>query len=143
MTTNDQMRALCEAATEGPWHSKQNDHSYTIFPVNGPQDGIVSSYGHYRTQESKKSDAAFIAASRQWVPQALTQLSEQAARVKILEDALEMLFSRWENGTPCHEFCGEDGEVGGNSLGNAFKLTAEEESQIIALIPKALKGAGK
>lgn len=43
-----------------PWYSAPNDFSYTIYPVEGPKDGVMTSYGHYRDKENKEVDAAFI-----------------------------------------------------------------------------------
>lgn len=45
--------------------------------------------------------------------------------------ALELLYDKWENGLACYE----DGDPESGFVGNAFKLTEEEENQILALIP--------
>ena len=50
-----------------------------------------------------------------------------------LRAALTMLYDKWENGDPCYQ----DADEANDSLGNAFKLTDEEEKQILALIPAA------
>lgn len=48
-----------------------------------------------------------------------------------LRAALAMIYDKWEDGTPCYE----DPEDFTGHLGNAVKLTAEEEMEILALIP--------
>lgn len=48
--------------------------------------------------------------------------------------ALVMLYDKWENGTPCYQ----DADVNCDSLGNAFKLTDEEETRVL----EALEAAG-
>lgn len=51
--------------------------------------------------------------------------------VAALRDALGMIYDKWEEGTSCYE----DPEDCAGYLGNAFKLTQEEEAQILALLP--------
>lgn len=41
-----------------------------------------------------------------------------------------MLYDKWENGDSCYE----DPETCGGFLGLAFKLSQEEENQVLALI---------
>ena len=52
-----------------------------------------------------------------------------------LKASLELVYDRWENGTPCFE-AGEDGQIeeGERSLGNAIKLSFAEEQEILNLI---------
>jgi hypothetical protein len=44
---------------------------------------------------------------------------------------LEALYDKWENGIPCYEYSAEPSS---SSIGNAFKLSYDEENQIIAAI---------
>ena len=55
---------------------------------------------------------------------------DEVALLKKLTAALEMIYDKWENGDPCFE----DLETLSGSLGNAFKLSYEEENQILELI---------
>lgn len=48
-----------------------------------------------------------------------------------LRTALEMFYDKWENGDPCFE----DPESLSGPLGNAARLSYEEENEILALIP--------
>ena len=63
----------------------------------------------------------------------------QQAEIDRLREALEMLYDKWENGDPCFENP-EDNEY---FLGNAFKLSYEEENQVIALLAKTESQEGK
>jgi hypothetical protein len=64
-----------------------------------------------------------------------TLVAENAA----LLDALTLMWERYEGGVTCHE-CDEEGNVqeDSSSIGNAVKLTYEEEEQILSLLPKSL-----
>jgi hypothetical protein len=55
----------------------------------------------------------------------------ETSEVEKLRAALAMIYDKWEDGTPCYE----DPEDFTGHLGNAFKLTQEEEAQILALLP--------
>jgi len=57
---------------------------------------------------------------------------EAADEIERLRAALEMLYDKWENGDPCYE----DGDPQSNYLGNAFRLSEEEENEVLALIPR-------
>jgi DNA-binding transcriptional ArsR family regulator len=57
-----------------------------------------------------------------------------AATVCQLSEALEMLYDKWENGTPCYD----DPEECSGFLGNAFELSEEEEAQAL----RALEATG-
>lgn len=79
--TRDQLRALADAATEGPWmHDRdQNDGWMVVFGGNERPHGyniIVSD--EYLTPE----DAAFIAAARNATPHYLNQLDQADARIE-------------------------------------------------------------
>lgn len=52
------------------------------------------------------------------------------ARIVQFEAALTMMYDKWENGDGCYE----DPDTCGGFLGNAFKLSQEEENQVLALI---------
>lgn len=50
--------------TPGPWKAvPEGSGSWTIYPVDGPRDGIVTSFGQYRDRENKEADARLIAAA--------------------------------------------------------------------------------
>lgn len=49
-----------------------------------------------------------------------------------LIDALGMMYDKWENGIPCYD----DPEDCSGSNGNAFKLSEEEEREVLSLIPQ-------
>lgn len=51
------------------------------------------------------------------------------AEVVALREALEMIYDKWANGDPCFENPDD-------YLGNAFKLSYEEENHILALLPR-------
>lgn len=57
------------------------------------------------------------------------------ARNSELVDALCMLYDRYEDGPPCTE----NGDEYGSPLGNCVQLDAEEEDQILKLIPAERK----
>lgn len=63
-------------------------------------------------------------------PSNLVTLLREGAEIERLRAALEMLYDKWENGDPCYE----DPETFSGGLGNAFKLTADEENAVLALI---------
>jgi hypothetical protein len=75
----------------------------------------------------------------------LAQSKKEAEQAKLevltLRDALEMLYDRYENGVSVSEDCG-DGEFGA-SMGNAVKLSEEEENAVLHLIPSVLNDNGK
>lgn len=60
-------------------------------------------------------------------------LLHQSSKIAALEKELTMLYSKWEDGNPCYTGY-PDTEDG--FLGNAFRLTNEEENRVLALIPK-------
>jgi hypothetical protein len=65
------------------------------------------------------------------------QLAEARKLAQLREDALVMIYDKWENGNPCYEACdGETFDESGSCIGNAVKLSFEEEEQILAVIPK-------
>jgi hypothetical protein len=87
-------------------------------------------------------------------------LDKERARIATLEKALTMLYDKWENGDGCYE----DPETYGGFLGNAFtqqahfqllrdkclygvlpgfKLSQEEENQVLALICSGLESLTK
>lgn len=53
------------------------------------------------------------------------------SREQRLVAALEMMYDKWENGVSCYE----DADTTGACLGNAFRLNAEEEQEVLSLIP--------
>ena len=58
---------------------------------------------------------------------------ETAEAQRDLLDALVMMYDRWENGTPCFE----DVEEHSGPLGNALRLSFEEENQVLSAIETA------
>ena len=82
MTSDQTMRALADSATQGPWtwasHTTVDGDSWAVFD---PQDRALAS-----NNDGWAPDAEFIAACREWVPDALRRLDN--ARViarKLLE----------------------------------------------------------
>lgn len=61
---------------------------------------------------------------------AVQQLNSSKADATRLREALALFYDKWENGTPCFE----DPESCSGSLGNAFKLSYEEENEILGLL---------
>ncbi len=61
--------------------------------------------------------------------------TEESKLIDRLKVALANIYDKWENGTPCTEG-DNDGhfDEGGVSLRNAFKLSFEEEQEILNLI---------
>lgn len=64
--------------------------------------------------------------------QELSSSKELSSEAQQLRDALEFMYAKWEDGTPCTD----GGEPDGASMGNAFKLNEREEKWILSLIPK-------
>ena len=61
----------------------------------------------------------------------MAEKNASEAKVRELEQALCMLYDKYEDG-PC---CTEDGDPHGTVIGNAVRLSADEEDQILRLIP--------
>jgi hypothetical protein len=59
------------------------------------------------------------------------RLTEQ---VRVLKETLGNFYDKWENGIPCSEADEEGNCEDGGSIGNACRLTFEEEQQILNLI---------
>lgn len=55
---------------------------------------------------------------------ALIEQRDQALKL------LAMMYDKWENGDPCYQ----DADITCDSLGNAFKLTDEEEEAVLAAL---------
>ena len=101
--TRDQLRALANAATEGPWrieYDNEDDYeqgiAYGPFPssLHGPESLTKwddprwqAEYGHQVSEVSdmRAEDAEFIAAARTAVPQLLDQLDRAEHRIARLE----------------------------------------------------------
>ena len=77
------------------------------------------------TQEAVDFAAAIV---RPQIQARIAALEAENARLKA---ALCMIYDKWEDGTSCYE----DPEDYTGHLGNAVKLTNDEEAQILALIP--------
>jgi hypothetical protein len=60
------------------------------------------------------------------------RMRKQVAR---LEKSLGNFYDKWENGIPCSEANEEGNCEDGASIGNACKLSPEEENEILGLIP--------
>ena len=63
----------------------------------------------------------------------VTRLKAQEAITDKLVAALGMIYDKWENGDRCYE----DGDPNSSYMGNAFKLTQDEEVEILSLLPPA------
>ncbi len=66
------------------------------------------------------------------------------AREKMLVEALELIYDRWENGINVLE-CDSDGYASGGNIGKAVDLSEEEEKQILSILAQidAEKGGAK
>lgn len=63
-----------------------------------------------------------------------TRISTLTAERDALRTALGMMYDKWENGIACQE-ADEDGDCSdGTNIGNAFRLTLEEEQTVLNLI---------
>lgn len=74
MTTDQEMRKLADNATDGPWEVTRSAHdgvdgeSWVSYGVDHSDHEII------HTNHVQQDDARFIAASRQWVPDAIRRL---------------------------------------------------------------------
>lgn len=65
---------------------------------------------------------------------------EREDEIAALEEALALMYDKWENGVSCYE-ADEEGDCSeGSSLGNAFKLSEKEENSILALLKDVPRG---
>lgn len=60
-----------------------------------------------------------------------TEKIELQAQLQAVQDALCMLYDKYEDGDPCTE----NGDEHGSYMGNCVRLSADEEDQILRLIP--------
>ncbi|MSS84508.1 hypothetical protein FYJ24_06965 [Actinomycetaceae bacterium WB03_NA08] len=73
MTTDQEMRQLADSATEGPWEANQNDLTGEWkVEYDQEQQWLIAEVGG--GDWNAKNDAEFIAACRDWVPEALKRL---------------------------------------------------------------------
>ena len=83
--TRDQLRALANAATEGPWYTERRSEDYydltTVYNVFHNGDTLDRDL----VAEVAYDNAEFIAAARTAVPQLLDQLDQAEARIKAWE----------------------------------------------------------
>lgn len=88
--TDDELRALAEAATPGPWYAAQPEHANGWWVVCLDQDGFdnidESGDGGF-----EQSTASFIAAARDAVPRLLAEKAALTAQVAALRYALEYI----------------------------------------------------
>ena len=106
-TTRDQLRALADAATPGPWEYEWDEDEGEITVRAGTarvgEDGFAP--GSYVTTdmilehedawpedsgEQHAADAEFIAAARTAVPALLDQLDQAEARIKAVRELLDV-----------------------------------------------------
>lgn len=96
MTTDQEMQQLADQATDGPWEAFEDNNGYPynewlVCADNGDQQIIDWGNG------STKADAQFIAACREWVPDALKRLEAvRELQNKIARHAQQ----DWEEGRP-------------------------------------------
>jgi hypothetical protein len=62
------------------------------------------------------------------------------SRMWELREALGWLYDKWENGTPCFEGGPDDESC---PLGNAFRLSCEEEERILKLLARSAPDSEK
>lgn len=78
MISPEEMRALCEAATEGPWYHHK------------PSGDILSEHEECMGQSVATSsgvDCDFIAAARSWVPWAIEEITRIAIELHGMDNA--------------------------------------------------------
>jgi len=89
------------------------------------------------TEDVIGSALASAAASCDDHEAAWEQLIDLACQRNELLEALELIYDKWENGTPCQE-ADEDGQCyEGSNCGNAFKLSEYEENSILQAFENA------
>ena len=82
--TRDQLRALADAATPGPWE-QVNDHRESRVIATGGEHWLwIADTGSVDSPQAQ-NDAEFIAAARTAVPQLLDQLDQAEHRIARLE----------------------------------------------------------
>lgn len=94
-------------------------------------DYVIAAVNSY--EELKRQRDAAKAESCEML---LQRLAAERQRDELLK-AVTLMYDRWENGPDCYE----DPEDYTGFLGKAFKLSLEEENQIIAAIAKIKRGA--
>lgn len=77
-----EIKARCEAATEGPWVAKCSGHDYPYIVAGKWQLGCGEDF-------AKMTDATFIAAARTGIPALLSDRAELVAEIEGLEACLE------------------------------------------------------
>lgn len=84
MTSDQEMQELAEQATEGPWASQGYDDEEHGTWFTGGGEGMKEHAIGFTSDsilfgmsaEQSEKDAAFIAASREWVPETLNRLDQ-------------------------------------------------------------------
>lgn len=110
MTTDQTMRALADAATDGPWRvwhdpdpTKLRDTAVETAWCHGDIDGDTELITDYLPTDE---DAEFIAAAREWVPDAIRRIE----RVREIHQPIKALNTRYPGGklTQVCTGCGQD-----------------------------------
>lgn len=104
-----EIRALCEAATPGPWHDvavdlcggwgQPNGKQLKIAPSgsliqsveHNDQEAVIMASNYDNSPWCLPEDRAFIAASRTAVPELLARVEELEAALGVLVDAVDLL----------------------------------------------------
>lgn len=115
-----------------------NDKMVRIFPVEMPSYSTATSC----TQTLRKCmvDCVTLEDHERALAAERTQQKlrdeNEALRAQIgrLKAALGDIYDKWENGTPCHETVDGVIDEDSSSIGNAFKLSFEQECEILNLI---------
>ena len=68
------------------------------------------------------------------IARAEATVAELEATNSRLKKSLEMIYAKWENGTPCSEAIDGVIDEDGSHIGNAFNLSCAEEQEILNLI---------
>lgn len=97
MTTDQQMKALADNATEGPWKAKDDEYDFFYSVVNNYNENENIEYPLEIELRAGKSieDTAFIAACREWVPDAVRRLEIAAETIKLANENTERYKDRW------------------------------------------------
>lgn len=104
--TRDQIRALADAATPGPWTpctegwATISSGSDSVIHAYHPRDCCHECGEPYDMEPGVAigvEDLEFIAAARTAVPQLLDQLDQAEARIKAVQDVLDQAWEEFDN----------------------------------------------
>lgn len=106
MTTDQEMRELADAATQGPWDAYRPYEAYRIYELcSTTEQGLNETLAEVSGYNAS-ADAEFIAACRQWVPDAIRRIEA----VREIHQPIKALNTRYPGGklTQVCTGCGQD-----------------------------------